>query len=139
MDVLHLLGTLRERGATLQLDDNGLRVTPARVLDDALRGAIRCHKSELLHLLSLETASSSTQSEAAWKREEAKSALDLLREEAALCAVPFQPRLVRVTSRLCELWRAAEAETGEALTISGHPRASGSLTSIPTVTGEVNQ
>ena len=66
MNTLHLLDTLRERGATLQHDDSVLRVTPSRVLDDALRAEIRCHKSELLQLLVLETASqaqSSTQIE----------------------------------------------------------------------------
>ncbi len=120
---------LRARGAVLEVQGETLRVTPSNLLTDADRAAWKEHKREIIALLEPRNKSSN-QSAATWKREKARSALDLLHEEAALCAVPFRPGLVRVTLRLCELWHAAEAETGELLTISGHPRASASLTSI---------
>ncbi len=108
MDALQTLDTLQERGATLQIDGEALRVAPSRVLDNDLRAAIRRNKSELLELLALESASRSGPARDVFLRE--------VEAQKAPCG------LVVVSSRLCALWRAAETECGHALDLAGNRR-----------------
>lgn len=51
MDTPTLLRELSTRGATVALEGESLRVQPSRVLDDALRVAIRAEKLALIELL----------------------------------------------------------------------------------------
>ncbi len=144
MQAPELLKLLQEHGAVVTLDGASIVVQPARVLDDDLRAELRRLKPELLVLLTAPTFASAaagvekqskqtpptpntpTPLSAERPRHESESstrtALELFRAEVQALQVEWCSGLLRVTSQLIEMWKAAEIETGQALTISGTPR-----------------
>jgi hypothetical protein len=103
---------LERRGAALSLDGALLLVKPSRVLDDALRAAIRAEKLAIIALLR--------------KREYSQPMPD--EKAAALAKLSRECEAARVgawcnpTPALLKAWREAEAATGCALSLRGEPR-----------------
>jgi hypothetical protein len=103
---------LERRGAALSLDGALLLVKPSRVLDDALRAAIRAEKLAIIGFLRKREYSQPTPDEKA-------AALAKLSREVAAARVGAW---CNPTPRVLAAWRDAETATGCALTLSGTPR-----------------
>ena len=121
-----LLRELEHRQVSLEVIGDRLRwKAPKGVLTAELRQAMQDHRTELLQLLQYRSQPHSRTDNSLKSDllvEPHGPAVRALIAAAARNAYPGVPGVVRMTKELIELWRAAEAEAGYALTPSGKPR-----------------
>ncbi len=115
MSALQMLEDLTRHGVILEADGGQLIYeAPADVLTPEVLEAIRANKPQLLELLRRPSRRTSAQPDG--------PALQALLEATAAAGHPTIPGLIRLSSRLVILLRAAELEVGHSLTLTGQRR-----------------